>query len=58
MYNKIEVIKMLIKNTVPTSIRLKKELMDKIKEDADKQKRSITKQIEYIIEKYYDLKED
>ena len=46
------------KNIVPTSIRLKKELMDKIKEDADKQKRSITKQIEYIIEKYYNLKED
>ena len=46
------------KNIVPTSIRLKKELMDKIKEDANKQKRSITKQIEYIIEKYYNLKED
>ena len=46
------------KNVVPTSIRLKKELMDKIKEDADRQKRSITKQIEYIIEKYYNLKED
>ncbi|MBR1735992.1 MAG: ribbon-helix-helix protein, CopG family [Firmicutes bacterium] len=46
------------KNIVPTSIRLKKELMDKIKEDADKQKRSITKQIEYIIENYYNLKED
>ena len=46
------------KNIVPTSIRLKKELLDKIKDDAEKQKRSITKQIEYIIEKYYHIKED
>ena len=39
----------------PTSIRLSDEIYNKIKEDSDKYKRSITKQIEYIIEKYYEL---
>ena len=39
----------------PTSIRLSDEIYNKIKEDAEKYKRSITKQIEYIIEKYYEL---
>ena len=39
----------------PTSIRLSDEIYNKIKEDSEKYKRSITKQIEYIIEKYYEL---
>lgn len=38
----------------PTSIRLSDEIYNKIKEDSDKYKRSITK-LEYIIEKYYEL---
>jgi hypothetical protein len=40
----------------PTSIRLDDELYDKIKVEAEKDKRSITKQIEYIIQQYYELK--
>lgn len=41
----------------PTSIRLNAELYEKIKKDAEKEKRSITKQIEYMIEMYYEIKE-
>lgn len=41
----------------PTSIRLSEELQEKIRKDAEKDKRSLTKQIEYIIEKYYEIKE-
>lgn len=40
----------------PTSIRLNDELYEKIKEDAEKEKRSITKQIEHIIQQYYEMK--
>jgi len=39
----------------PTSIRLPPELLDKLKEDAENEKRSVTKQIEYIIENYYKI---
>lgn len=42
-------------NINPTSIRLRKDLFEKIKKDAEKDKRSITKQIEYMLEKYYVL---
>lgn len=45
------------KNTVPTSIRLDKELLNKIKELAQKNKRSITGQIEFMLEKYIQIKE-
>lgn len=41
-------------NINPTSIRLRKDLFEKIKKDAEKDKRSITKQIEYMLEKYDD----
>lgn len=41
----------------PTSIRLKKELYEKVKTDAEKEKRSITKQIEYMLESYYEIQE-
>ncbi len=41
----------------PTSIRLPEELYLKIQEDAKKEKRSITAQIEYMIEKYYEIKD-
>jgi hypothetical protein len=40
----------------PTSIRLDDEIYDMVKEDAERDKRSITKQIEYIIQQYYELK--
>lgn len=40
----------------PTSIRLEEETYKKVKEDADREKRSITKQIEYIIQQYYEMK--
>ena len=41
------------KGMEPTSIRLSDSLYEKVKNDADKEKRSITKQIEYILERYY-----
>nr|DAW66237.1 MAG TPA: CopG-like protein [Inoviridae sp.] len=40
----------------PTSIRLDEDLYKKIKLEADKEKRSVSKQIEYIIERYYGIK--
>ena len=40
----------------PTSIRLDQEIYQKIKADAEKEKRSISKQIEYIIIQYYEMK--
>lgn len=43
--------------TVPTSIRLDQKLLDKIKELANKNKRSITGQIEYMLEKYIEIQE-
>lgn len=43
-------------NIKPTSIRLDTKLFEKIKADAEKEKRSITKQIEYILERYYGIK--
>lgn len=45
------------KNIAPTSIRISEELYKKIKDDADKEKRSITKQIEFMLEKYYEIKD-
>lgn len=43
--------------TTPTSIRLTKETYKKVKEEAEKENRSITKQIEYIIKKYFQIRE-
>jgi hypothetical protein len=45
------------KAIVPTSIRLNEELDRKIREDAKKEKRSMTQQIEYMLEKYYEIKQ-
>lgn len=45
-----------MKQTSPTSIRLDNELMEKIKRDADKERRSITGQIEYMLLQYYELR--
>jgi hypothetical protein len=39
----------------PTSVRLESELLEKIKEDAKNEGRSISKQIEYMIKKYYEF---
>ena len=47
----------LKEQTTPTSIRLENELLEKIKKDAKNQGRSVTKQIEQIILKYYEVKE-
>ena len=41
----------------PTSIRLSQDIYDKVKAEADKEKRSLSKQIEYIIQQYYELKQ-
>lgn len=41
----------------PTSIRIKDEIMDRVKADAERDKRSISKQIEYMIQQYYELKQ-
>ncbi len=42
----------------PTSIRLTKKLYEIIKTRAEKGKRSISKQIEYDLENYYNLLSD
>jgi len=39
----------------PTSIRLSDNVLEKVKEDAKNEKRSVSKQIEYIIESYYKI---
>lgn len=41
----------------PTSIRLTTELYKKVVELAKKEKRSISAQIEYMLEKYLEIKE-
>lgn len=41
----------------PTSIRLKTDLYEKIKADAEKDQRSISGQIQYMLIKYYEMKE-
>lgn len=51
LYNKAKEIEVI--SMKPTSIRLSDSLYEKVKNDADKEKRSITKQIEYILERYY-----
>lgn len=40
----------------PTSIRLENELYEKIKADADRERRSITGQIEYMLLQYYEMR--
>lgn len=44
------------KRIQPTSVRLKPELYERIKEDADKERRSISGQIEYMLLQYYEMK--
>jgi hypothetical protein len=40
------------------TLRIDAEIFDKIKEQADSNKRSIAKEIEYILEKYVDKDEE
>lgn len=40
----------------PTSIRLDKELYEKIRTDAERERRSITGQIEYMLLQYYEMR--
>lgn len=46
------------KEILPTSIKLERELLERIKADAEKEGRSVTKQIEQMIKKYYEIKEN
>lgn len=41
----------------PTSIRLEKELYEKVVDEAKKENRSISQQIEYLIKKYYEIRD-
>ena len=46
-----------MKETVkPTSIRLENDLLIKVQADAEKERRSVSKQIEYMLLQYYELK--
>lgn len=40
----------------PTSIKFDKELLERIKADAERDRRSITGQIEYMLYQYYEIK--
>lgn len=42
-----------MKQLKPTSIRLPSDLYDKVKNEAFRMKRSISNQIEFILEEYY-----
>lgn len=44
-------------NSKPTSIRLDVDILNKVIEDAQKEKRSISKQIEYMLQQYYEMKQ-
>jgi len=39
----------------PTSIRLSEDMYERIKRQADKEKRSISSQIEYNLEQYFEI---
>ena len=43
---------------IPTSIKFDEEVYEKIKEDADKNERSFSRQLHYIVKKYYQLKDE
>lgn len=45
------------KEIQPTSIKLEKTLLERIKNDAEKDGRSVTKQIEQMIKKYYEIQD-
>lgn len=41
----------------PTSIRLEQDLYERVAKEAKAEKRSFSAQIEYMIEKYYEIRE-
>ena len=45
------------KQDMPTSIRLNKDLYNQISEEAKKEKRSISKQIDYMLTKYLEIRD-
>lgn len=45
-----------MKNAQPTSIRLDNELYERIKTDAEKERRSVSGQIEYMLLQYYEMR--
>ena len=45
-----------MKNVQPTSVRLDSTLYERIKADAEKERRSVSAQIEYMLLQYYDMK--
>lgn len=46
----------IMKNVQPTSIRLDSELYERIKADAEKERRSVSGQIEYMLLQYYEMR--
>lgn len=44
------------KEIQPTSIRLDKELYERVRKDAERERRSITGQIEYMLLQYYEMR--
>lgn len=42
---------------IKTSISLDEEIYDKVKEEAQKENRNFTKQLEYTLSKFYEIKE-
>lgn len=44
------------KKIQPTSIRIDKELYERVKADAERERRSITGQIEYMLLQYYEMR--
>jgi len=56
MYTQLEVIIMGSNNIQPTSIRMDKDLYERIKADAERERRSITGQIEYMLLQYYEMR--
>ena len=44
------------KSKQPTSIKLDPELLERVKKDAERERRSITGQIEYMLIQYYEMK--
>ena len=45
-----------MKNVQPTSIRLDSELYERIKADVEKERRSVSGQIEYMLLQYYEMR--
>lgn len=42
---------------IATSIRIEERILNKVKELAEKNKRNVTQQIEYMLEKYIEIQE-